>query len=124
MSGSGVTVTLGGVLVLSTILTAAFQRPHTIVGGMPVPPCCQSPDLLSPSFRERSVRNSAGHNGRPPPADTSLPAIGPLATISPTNGSLTHVGVKGGGVMANLVVSFVPFLCLITTILTPRVSAC
>src|SRR5438128_8552929 len=97
-SASGVTVTLAGMTVLSTVRTAAFQIPHTMFGGIPDPPCCQSPARLEVPLTVTSVMNRAGHSGRPPPAATSLPVWSPLAIDVPTCGLLTEVGEVGVGV--------------------------
>src|SRR6266567_3585279 len=67
-SASGVTVTLAGMTVLSTVRTAAFQVPHTMFGGIPDPPCCQSPARLEAPLTVRSVMNRAGHINDTPPA--------------------------------------------------------
>ena len=72
-SASGVIVTLAGETVLSTVLTAPFQIPLTRWGATPLPPCCQSPARLEAPLSVRSVMNSTGHIGRPPPTATSLP---------------------------------------------------
>src|SRR6266508_2036809 len=123
-SASGVTVTVGGLVVLLTVRTAAFHTPHTRVGAMPLlPPCCQSPARLEAPFTVRSVRNSAGHNGRPPPAATSVPARSPVNAVVPTCGFDTHVALAGLGVMAKSVV-VVAVLVLTITRRTPSVSAC
>src|SRR5262249_23677803 len=58
-SGSGVIVTTGGLTVLSTRRTAAFQVPNTALGGSGVPPNCQSPARLS-ELVVISVMNNAG----------------------------------------------------------------
>src|SRR5437667_10785862 len=103
-SASGVTVTLAGMAVLSTVRTAAFQVPHTMFGGIPVPPCCQSPARLEAPLTVRSVMNRAGHSGRPPPAATSLPVWSPLAIEVPIWGPSMRVGEAGVAVTGELVV--------------------
>src|SRR5438067_882829 len=89
-SASGVTVVV--LVVLSNALTAAFHVPKTALGGMPVPPNCQSParGLLEPGNVSKSVMNSAGNIGRP---DGSTP---PWASVAPVCGFITHVGVAVG----------------------------
>src|SRR5437867_10799729 len=98
-SVSGVTVTTAGLRVRSTVRTAPFQVPHTRLGEMPVPPCCQSPARLVAPLTVRSVMNIAGHSGRPPPAATSFPAWLPLAIVLPTSGFETQVAEEGVGAM-------------------------
>src|SRR5207248_7335834 len=90
---SGVTVTAGGFLVWSIILVAAFHVPKTLVGGMPVPPYCQSPasSLLDPGGASKSVMNSAGNIGRP---EVSVP---PWASVAPTSGFITLPGSVSRG---------------------------
>ena len=53
--------------VLSINFVALFHVPQTEVGGIALPPCCQSPILLLAPFTVRSVMNKAGHKGLPPP---------------------------------------------------------
>src|SRR5579871_4215668 len=62
-SASGVMVTALGLLVLSTVRTAAFQLPKMALGAVGTPPICQSPDRLVESVL-MSVMNSEGHIGR------------------------------------------------------------
>src|SRR6266404_8821827 len=45
-SASCVTVITAGVFVLSTVRIAPFQVPKTALGGIAMPPDCQSPALL------------------------------------------------------------------------------
>jgi hypothetical protein len=92
-SESGVTVTVAGFLVWSIVLTAAFHVPKTLVGGMPVPPDCQSPasSLLEPGGTLKSVMKSAGNIGRP---DVSVP---PWASVAPTCGFITLPGSVSRG---------------------------
>src|SRR5947208_12037554 len=92
-SASGVTVTVFGVLLLSTILVAAFHVPKIFVGGMPVPPDCQSPasSLLEPGGTLKSVMNSAGNMGRP---EVSVP---PWASVAPTSGFVALPGSLSRG---------------------------
>jgi len=86
-----VTVTVAGFLVWSTVLTAAFHVPKTPVGGMPVPPYCQSPAywLVEPGGTLKSVMNSAGNMGRPA---VSVP---PWASVAPTFGFVALPGLLG-----------------------------
>src|SRR5262245_29320689 len=62
-SASGVMMTVAGVVVVSTVRTAAFQVPNTALGEIGRPPCCQSPALLFGSAL-MSVTNRTGHIGR------------------------------------------------------------
>src|SRR6185312_14865124 len=62
-SASGVMVTTLGVLVLSTVRTAAFQVPKIALGAVGTPPICQSPDRFVGSVLI-SVTKSEGHMGR------------------------------------------------------------
>src|SRR6266852_5321109 len=116
---SGVTVTVFGDTVLFTVRTAPFHTPHTRCGGIPRPPCCQSP-LRSLALALMSVTNSAGNNGRPPPAATSVPDRSPLRLVVPTSGSVTQIGLAGVGVIAKSVV-VVPLEVLTITRRTPSV---
>ena len=59
-SASGVTVTVVGFVVLSTVLTAPFHVPKTASGGIPMPPYCQSPASGFPGFAVTSVMYIAG----------------------------------------------------------------
>jgi hypothetical protein len=87
-SASGVTVTVFGVTVWSTNVAAAFHVPKTEVGGMPVPPYCQSPAswLVEPGGTSKSVMYSDGYMGRP---EVSIP---PWASDAPTFGFVTLPG--------------------------------
>jgi hypothetical protein len=69
-SASAVSVTTAGVCVLSTVRVKYFQVPNTSLGGIAVPPYCQSPAWLFGPLTVRSVMKSDGYKGRP---DTSLP---------------------------------------------------
>src|ERR1700758_991639 len=62
---SGVTVTV--LLTWLIVAVAAFHVPKTSVGGLPVPPYCQSParGLVLPGGTLKSVMNNAGNMGRP-----------------------------------------------------------
>jgi hypothetical protein len=75
-------------------LVAPFHVPKTAVGGMPVPPYCQSParGLVEPGGRSKSVMYSDGNMGRP---DVSVP---PWASDAPTCGFSAVVGVDVGPV--------------------------
>jgi hypothetical protein len=92
-SASGVTVTVFGVTVWSIVLVAAFHVPQTPVGGMPVPPYCQSPAswLVLPGGTSKSVMYNDGNMGRP---EVSVP---PWASVAPTcKFPSTHAGVPAG----------------------------
>src|SRR5947209_1825863 len=88
-SASIVTVTAGGILVLSTVRTAAFKVPKTACGGIARPPNCQSPVLLA-GLVVVSVRKSAGNRGR---AERSVPARSPTRLVTPTRGLVTPPGL-------------------------------
>ena len=75
------------------VAVAAFHVPKTAVGGMPVPPNCQSPasGLVLPGGTLKSVMNSDGNIGRPA---VSVPN---WAIVAPTAGFVTLPGSVSRG---------------------------
>src|SRR6185295_20358734 len=113
-------------LVLSSVRTADFQTPQTASGGIatfPVHSCgtdpsagniCQS-QVMALGSLVTSVRNSAGHTGRP---DGSVPAVSPLRLLKPTAGLATHAG--GAGESCTVAVLVAVLLAVFTlTLRTP-----